>query len=207
MNETDYSSAKVSNEFLAIWRKISQLVSTSAIINPTLFTGNLKGLNITNPQQLANALDQMDFGQPGQSQINGSRAVSPSGTQINFPIDFASGTIYTIIINCYDSSGNTVECQITNKTLSGFMAYPAINATLAYEVSIISSNNLDGYIPVFTGGTTVTFPSSISSWDVLFSCKDTYGNTVGCQIINRTSNGFEIIPAINAFFAYKIILL
>jgi hypothetical protein len=134
MSRTDYASSWEANAVKAIWNKIKSILNTSAIIDPSGFNKNLAGMNITNPQQLANAIDQMTFSESGSTFAPVSIPVVTSGTTVNFATPFAEGVSWDILAYCYDPSGNMVAFQITNRSLIGFEIYPATNAQFVYQL-------------------------------------------------------------------------
>jgi hypothetical protein len=134
--QVDYANSWVANAIRAIWIKMNQILNTSAVINPSGFTKNLLGLNITNPQQLANAIDQLVL-TAGGGFAPVSIVVATSGTTITFPTPFGVGVTWDLIYSCTDSTGNMVAVQITNRTQAGFEVFPAINAKFTYQIFVV----------------------------------------------------------------------
>jgi hypothetical protein len=135
MINIDYSSSWVANAIRALWLKIKQIEGTSAVIDPSGFTKNLLGQHITNPQQLANAVDQLQISSSGVIVVR--YAVTPNGTNITFTTPFIVGTVYDLLPYCYDDMGTTVDFSIANKTNTGFTVYSATNAVFICQIIIL----------------------------------------------------------------------
>jgi uncharacterized protein (TIGR02145 family) len=74
----DYNGGAIWSAIRNILNKISLIQTISGIISPTGFNKNLSGKNITNPQELANAVDQLVLG-GGSGTVASVNSVQPNG--------------------------------------------------------------------------------------------------------------------------------
>jgi len=61
----------------------------------------------------------------------GSEAVTTGGTAVTFSSALPS-TDYAVGIVCLDVSGNSIDFELSNKTVNGFTITPAVNGTIGY---------------------------------------------------------------------------
>ncbi len=138
----------------------------------------------------------------------GSESIVITGTAISFS-SVLTGVGYGVLIRCFDSNGNNVDFELTNKAIGGFTIKSAINATIEYIAIFGNTSTVKSASEaVVTAGTTITFDSPLVStnYTVGIICYDGSGNNVDYMLTEKATTGFKITPAVDGTIEYIAII-
>jgi len=136
-----------------------------------------------------------------------SQAVTTGGTTIT-GLEFSSASDYSILVRCYDASGNNIDFRITNRTASSFKVTPAINGTIDYlcvnkdyDTGIRSDNRMSAT----TGGTAITFDTwGGTGYAIVIRCYDSDGDNIDYTITAKGNDTFTVTPAQDGYVDYVL---